>query len=427
MEGIPHANRGLAAALQVRLESATGMLRIAARNLVRHRGRTGMTLAAIGFGVAALALSGGFIEDVLLQLRDATIKSRLGHVEVFRQGYAEHGRRDPFRYVIQDPSEVLALAKREPRAADVSARLHFQGLLNNGRSDVPIVGEGVDAGIDSDDNGYVRLVAGRAIARGDTSSVLVGEGVAKSMKLSPGDFVTLVASIPGGATNTIELRVSGVFRTFSSDFDNRAVRVPLAAARELLTVNGAHSVVIALGRTEDTDPVAGDLAARLQPLGYEVKTWLELDDFYPKTLALYRRQFGILQLIILAIVMLGVANTVNMVAFERMGEYGTLRALGTRTGGVVRMIIVENLLLGLIGAALGVTSAAALGAALSWIGIPMPPPPNANSGYLARIQLVPWIMGAATLIGVAATVASSMIAVVRISRTPISDALRHNT
>ena len=53
-----------------------------------------MTLAAIAFGVSALILSGGFIEDVLLQLRDATIKSRLGHIEVARQGYATEGRRD---------------------------------------------------------------------------------------------------------------------------------------------------------------------------------------------------------------------------------------------------------------------------------------------------------------------------------------------
>jgi putative ABC transport system permease protein len=427
VESVAHADRRRVAAFEVRVDPALELLRIASRNLVRHRGRTAMTLAAIAFGVAALILSGGFIEDVLLQLREATIKSRLGHIEVFREGYAAEGRRDPFRYVIEDTSQVTAAAKREPQIAEVFARLHFQGLLNNGRSDLPIFGEGVDGGLDSGFDGYVRLIAGRALARGDTSSALVGEGVAKSMKLVPGDFVTLVANVHGGATNTVELRVAGVFRTFSSDFDNRAVRVPLAAARDLLTVEGAHSIVISLGRTEDTDSVASSLAARLRPLGYEVKAWHELDDFYPKTMALYRRQFGILQLIILAIVMMSVANSVNMTAFERMAEYGTLRAMGTGTGGIARMIVVENLLLGVLGAAFGVVAAAMLGSALSWIGIPMPPPPNANSGYLARIQLVPWIIGASALIGIVATVASSMIAVFRITRTPIAEALRQST
>ena len=167
--------------------------------------------------------------------------------------------------------------------------------------------------------GHVTLIAGRPLAVGDPLGVLIGEGVAHSMKLAPGDVVTLLVNTPGGALNTLEFHVNGIFRTFSKDFDDRAVRVPIAAARELLAIKGAHSVIVSLKETASTASVYSKLNDALAARDYEVKTWLELDDFYPKTVALYKRQFGILQLIILAIVMLTVANSVNMTAYERQG------------------------------------------------------------------------------------------------------------
>ena len=62
------------------------MLKLAFRNIFRNRMRTGLTLAAILSGVSAIILSGGFVEDVFIQLRESTIRSQLGHLQVFREG-----------------------------------------------------------------------------------------------------------------------------------------------------------------------------------------------------------------------------------------------------------------------------------------------------------------------------------------------------
>ena len=401
-------------------------VRIAIRNLTRHRGRTAMTLAAIAFGVAALVLTGGFIDDMFTQLREVTIQSRLGHLQVSREGYAVQGRRDPFGHLIEDPREVGAALAGDPRVAALSSRLDFQGLLNNGRSDLPIVAEGIEVRKEGAAGEPLTLLAGRRLTPDDRFGALVGEGVAQAMKLAPGDVVTLMANTPGGALNTLDFRVAGVFRTFSKDFDDRAVRIPIDAARELLSVGGAHGVVVSLNDTAATDAVAAKLRGALGSRGYEVRTWLELDDFYPKALALYQRQFGVLQLIVLAIVALTVANSVNMTAFERQGEYGTVRALGVRGRGVFAMIMLENLLLGVAGAAIGLACGALLAVAISGVGIPMPPPPNSNSAYVARIQLSPSVLATAALIGAGATVASAIYAAIRVSRTPIAWALRQN-
>jgi len=229
-----------------------------------------------------------------------------------------------------------------------------------------------------------------------------------------------------GALNSMEFEVVGVFQSFSKDFDARTVRIPLAAARELLGSDGINGLVVSLKETADTGPVANLLKIRLASERLEVKTWVELNDFYEKTVALYDRQFGVLQLIILAMVLLSVASSVNMSVFERVGEFGTMMALGGGRGDVFRLILMESVLLGLIGGLLGVLLGVVMATAISAIGIPMPPPPNANLGYTAFIRVVPTVLAMALLVGFGATVLAALLPAARMYRTTVVTALRAN-
>src|ERR1700730_1043359 len=84
------------------LRGLVSTLDFALRNVRRQRTRTLLTLAALALGGASLGLSGGYIEDILIQLREATIHSRLGHLQVYRNGmYASDGQR-PFDYLMED-------------------------------------------------------------------------------------------------------------------------------------------------------------------------------------------------------------------------------------------------------------------------------------------------------------------------------------
>jgi ABC-type lipoprotein release transport system permease subunit len=119
-------------------------VRMAMRNVFRQRGRTMLTLSIIGAGVAGLIVSGGFVEDALKTLRESTIHAQLGHLQVYRAGYYEEGKRSPYRYLIGKPAEISDIASGDPAVAQTMARLSFAGILNNGRSDYAILGEGID-------------------------------------------------------------------------------------------------------------------------------------------------------------------------------------------------------------------------------------------------------------------------------------------
>src|SRR5205807_1259430 len=110
------------------------------------------------------------------------------------------------------------------------------------------------------------------------------------------------------------------FQTFSKDYDAHAVKVPLSAASDALGTRGANSIVVSLSDTRATLSIANLLRPRLMNEGLEVRTWQELNDFYAKTVKLYETQFGALQVIILIMVLIGVANSVNMSVFERVSE-----------------------------------------------------------------------------------------------------------
>jgi putative ABC transport system permease protein len=101
-----------------------------------------------------------------------------------------------------------------------------------------------------------------------------------------------------------------------------------------------------------------------------------------------------------------------------------MRALGNRSGDVMRLVVMEAVLMGLMGALLGTALGWGTAWGLSEVGIPMPPPPNSNLEYVARIRLSPGVVAGAAIIGIVATVIASIVPAIRVSRLPIVEALR---
>lgn len=400
-------------------------LAFAFRNVFRHQARSVATLAAISMGVAGLILAGGFVEDVYVQFGESIIRSQTGHLQITRQGYREGRIRSPEAYLIEQPDDLKEMVLKDPAVHLAMARLAFTGMLSNGKRDVGIIGEGVEPSLEATLGTFLHYIEGRALTDSDRDGIVLGQGVAQSLGLQVGDRATLVMSLPQGAVNALEFVVVGVFQSFSKDFDARAARIPLAAARNLMDNHSAHLVVLLLQRTEDTSAVVSSLRERLGGLGYEVSSWRDLSDFYEKTVQLYDRQFSVLRLIILLMVLLSVLNSVNMTLFERTIEFGTMLALGERPGRVVQLILTESAIVGMVGAILGIVVGCVAAAIISAIGIAMPPAPNANIGYTATIRPLPVDVLMSAMIGLAATCFAAIMPARRVSRMNIVDALRH--
>ena len=401
-------------------------LKLGSRNIFRQRLRTTVTLGAIAFGVAGLIVSGGFVQDMLVQLAEATIHSQSGHIQLAKSGFFAHGSHSPERYVISDPTSEKQSLAVVPGVADSMARVNFSGLLNNRKTDLPIIGEGIEPAKEAALGTSLAIREGKHLSEADRYGILLGQGVAHALKLRPGDHVTLLVSVAEGAMNTLDFEVVGVFQSISQEYDSRAVKISLAAAQELFASDGVNVLVLALRQTSDTDRVAELLKRQATAEGLEVKTWRDLNDFYQGAVAFYDRGFGILRLIILLMVLLGMINAINMSAFERLGEFGTMRAVGNRARDIFSLVVMEGALTGLLGAALGTIMGILLALGISSVGIPMPPPPGSNLGYTAQIRLVPSVIASGFLVGLVGAVLASLWPALRVSRIPVAAALRES-
>jgi putative ABC transport system permease protein len=399
---------------------------LAWRNVFRQRARSTATLAAIAIGIAGLILAGGFVQDIFIQLGEATIHSQTGHIQISRSGYHSGKNRALDQFLINDPDQLKArILAAAANIEQVTERVSFTGMLNNGKRDLGIVGEGIEPDAEARLGTYMKFVDGHPLGHNDKNGIIVGQGVAKSLGLQVGDRVTLVMTLSAGAVNTLDYELVGVFQSFSKEFDARAVRIPIESAKSLTDSSASHLIVVTLDRTESTATTVTALKNKLQNNGLEVIAWNELSDFYEKTVELYDRQFGVLRLIILVMVLLSVINSVNMTLFERTREFGTMLAVGNQPQSVFALIMVESLCLGVLGAALGIALGCLTAIGISAIGIPMPPPPNANQGYTALIRLVPSTILSAGAIGFAATVLATLLPARKAAKLNIVDALRH--
>ncbi len=399
---------------------------LALRNIFRQKVRTAATLAAIAIGVSGLILAGGFVNDIFIQLGKAIIHSQTGHIQITHAGYSDNKTRAPEKFLIKDGDELRSkLATQIPGIEQTISRLGFTGVINNGRRDLGIVGEGIEPDGEAKLGTFLNYIEGRALTSADHDGIVVGDGVAKSLGLKIGDRVTIVMTLAAGAVNTLDFELVGIFQSFSKEFDSRAVRISLNVAKTLMDTDGIHMLVVQLSDTASTNATAASMKQLLANQGFDVTPWYALSDFYEKTVDLYDRQFGVLRLIILIMVLLSVINSMNMTLFERTREFGTIRAIGDRSDWVFRLIMIESFWLGLLGGLLGIILGCLAALGISAIGIPMPPPPNANLGYTALIRLDSTSVLTAGAVGFIASMLAAIIPARRAAKSDIVEALRH--
>ncbi len=382
-------------------------------------------IVAVAFGIIALLISGAFIDWILWATREGSIQSGLGHVQVVRPGFMKGGLADPFRFLLPAAAPELDLLESMPGVRTVAPRLSFSGLVSIGESTVSFIGEGVAPEREEKFSTVSIIAEGEDLSPSDPTGVIVGRGLAANLGIKVGDQIVLLSNPPGGGVSAYEVRVRGLFATVSKAYDDAAIRVPLPVAHQLLRTTGVHRWIVVLNKTELTPGFVAALGGRLPASGFEVVPWWELADFYKKTVTLLSQQMAFVRLIVAAIIVLGISNTLVMNVMERTSEIGTSMALGTTRGAILRQFVSEGVMVGVIGGLAGLVIGLLLAWLIASIGIPMPPPPGQSQGYTARLLVSLGLVVQSTTIGFATALLASIYPAWKGSRIAIVDALRH--
>jgi putative ABC transport system permease protein len=397
---------------------------LAFRNVLRQRRRSLVGIGAVGFGVVALLLAAGFIEWIYWAMREDTIRSGLGHVQVVRKGFLESGQSDPFAFLLPSRAAERDALERWPGVRTLSPRLGFSGLVSLGDTTISFIAEAMEPARELELAASVLIEEGEALSDDHPKEIIMGRGLAANLGAKVGDTVILLANTGAGGINAVETRVRGLFSTVSKAYDDAALRVPLATAEELLRVSGAHKWVVLLTSTSATADTAAGMRGQLDAKRFEVVPWYAMADFYNKTVELFSKQVSVMKLIIAIIIVLSISNTQMMSVLERTSEIGTSMALGVTRAQTLRRFLLESLVIGLVGGLIGAFLGMLLAKGISIVGIPMPPPPGMARGFTGQIR-VSWGLAAdAFALALVTTLVAGVYPAWKASRMMIVDALR---
>ena len=347
-------------------------LKLAWRNIMRNKRRTIIAGTTIGIGLAALifmdALMIGFKNDMMR----AITGQFLGEGQIHAAGFREN--MEP-ALTIRGLDGVLAGLRSDAAVDRFSLRVLTQGMLtsSSGVNAVLVVGvqPETEAFLSQVDDVIVR---GEYFKGSSDREIVIGSKLADLLEADIGDRLVLtVAMAAGGELSQEMFRVSGIYSFNLREMDGGMAFIRLAKAQSLLGISGqAHQIALTFknkmtGQTE-TDPFWG----RYSRNGNEALGWVKLQPQMKSVLQLVQFAILFLGLILFILVSLGIINTLFMSIYERIFEFGVMRAVGTRPFGVWRLIVFEAGSLALLSIGIGLV----LGFVLTFI--------TAQSGFNYR-------------------------------------------
>ena len=393
------------------------------RNIGRNKRRSLAVLALIALGSTALLLAGGYAAANFTGLRERTIRNGVGHLQLSAATHA--GIEATLADGLTDHDGLRRIVLRDSRVKAATARVDFTGLASTGEESVAVIGRGIEPDQEYERAGFIpTMVEGRPVAIGQESEALVAAGLARSLKLRPGDRLTLMSATVDGAINGIDTTVVGIYTTGIRELDERSVVVRLDTAQALLATSRVSRLVVVLHDTDQTRALEAALAQQVGT-GIRIRTWSELATFYHQVRSLYSGIFGFLGIIITVLVVLSAGNAMTMTVMERVREIGTLMAVGTTRVRIMAMFVVEGLALGTIGGTLGLVLGYTLARLLTAADIQMPPPPTFTTGFPLEIEVVPGLYAAVLVVMVLTLGAAALLPAIRAARLRITDALGH--
>lgn len=340
------------------------ILRMAWRNLWRNGRRSAVTVAAMTFALWVMILYTGLVEGMLVDMVDQAVDLEVGELQVVAAGY----RDDPSLHrVVADPAALLTGIEGLGYAA--APRLLGGGLGAVGQESAGVQLVGVDVERDATVTRiHQRLDQGAWLDPADPRGVVLGKRVARSLGAQVGAELLILSQGADGSIANDLFTVRGVLAGVGDGVDRGTVFLTEDAFRALMVLPaGAHRLTVRVPEGSDLDQAR----ARIEALGpgLEVRTWRQL---LPTLSTMIESTRGLIQvvafIVYLAIAIL-VLNAMLMAVFERIREFGVMKAIGYGPGTVFSLIAVESALQALLATGIGVLLALPAMAWLSRVGI----------------------------------------------------------
>ena len=327
------------------------IFKMAFRDLGRNRRRSFFSALAVAVGLALLMLLSSVIQGEMGSALESAIQLQSGHIQIRAASYDETKSSLKWEDLVENPDQIAAQIATLDQVKAVTPRLFASGFLSTGDESSGVRIYGIDPQSIANDPYRAGIVSGDFLTADDREGLLIGQPAALKLHLQVGDKVSLSVNTSNGDVLEQAFTIRGVYTTNTYGFDNSTVFLSLAKAQALTqTENHASTIFILLKDTSFTDGVIKAIQA---PAGLEVKSWKDLNTLLTEFETLANSYIGFFYLIILAITVSVIINTLIMSVYERTREIGILAAIGMRSGRIMGLFLSESFLLAIGGILMG--------------------------------------------------------------------------
>lgn len=325
-------------------------VKLALRNLMRQKRRTiytGLSML-VGFVLAGFFI--GWADGTYNHMIDKFTRNRLGHIQVHQEGYLDK----PSLYkTIGSPEEIGNRIDKYEQVEAWAPRVFSAGLVSITEKSAGAEIIGVDPQREEETTSFSnKVVEGRYFA--ESGEVLIGKELAKILNGGVGDEIAIFSQAADGSIAENLYTVVGLLDMGDPRLNRSGFYMSLSDARELLVLyNQAHEIALTLHELRQVDEVTQILQAEFSDTELRVAPWQEFAEEFYRAMQADKNGMYISLVVVILVVAITILNTILMSVMERQKEYGVLKAIGTRPGSIVKMVIAETSMLALFSILIG--------------------------------------------------------------------------
>ncbi len=326
---------------------------LAWRNIWRNPRRTAVIMIAVIIGVWSMIFLGALMRGMEYDMIKNGISTLTGNIQIHQKDY----RDDPvIENSMPNPLKLeIALKKVLPPDAHWAARIRLNAIASNARHSSSIT----FVGIDPEQEAKVSFIGdainnGRYLKPEDMRGIIVGQALLDKFETKLGHKLVLMSQDTDQEVASRSFRIIGTFKAQLQSTEKQFAFVTLTAAKQMLKLKkGISEISIILPDDADTNHVVSGLKVELSADSYQIHTWQELLPILNAYLKIFDGFIFIWFIVVFIAMGFGIINTTLMAVFERMREFGLLKALGMKPWWIIKDVLLESFLILIIGTVIG--------------------------------------------------------------------------
>jgi ABC-type lipoprotein release transport system permease subunit len=331
------------------------IIQIAWRNIWRNPTRSLVVIFAMLIGMFAGVFMVSFSKGMMKQRLNTGIETEISHIQLHHPKFRDA---DEINYsiagIIDKSDRILAIEGVD----GASPRIVLQSMVASAETGTGVKLTGVYPEREkAASNLYTYLIDGKWFEGIKRNPVVIGKKLAERLNVKVRSKIVITTQDFEGNIISGAFRVSGIFKTVNSGFDEGNVFVRFDDISRLvgLPAGTGHEIAVHVNEQKILDEKKSEIMG-LYPV-LEVLNWKELNPEFGYISEVYDSYLYVFIIIILLALGFGIINTILMAVLERVKELGMLMAVGMKKSRVFKMIMWESSLMSLFGGLLGIVIA----------------------------------------------------------------------